>query len=523
MGENSLNTQQTIDSEVLGRSGPLSRRRLAIATVVVAAGAALTLLAGGVTPARAADPAVDSALLQAAPADTFKLIIQGEQSERSDKLVRRLAKDLAKNLGVGGSDRKEIFDGLRDQFDSINAVSVTLTGREIVKLAKTSGLAAITLDAPIEVQGYSNGQKWPDATRARYPVRTARPPPALGVGLLTRTGVSATGIGVDTGNVTSKTLVLATEDDERVAPHLLLSEALVPADGAADEIVESNADDELERTAADLADPLLLYVRTLDKRLLTPAEERELARRKDAGDEAAKQRLIEANLRLVMSITRHYTRAGVPLLDLIQEGNLGLIRAVEKFDWKLGYKLSTYATWWIRQSIQKALSEQGRSIRLPHHASERLRQLQKTRRALAQKLERQPTYEEIAEEAAVPVAKVRHLLEISEDALSLETPSGDGVTAVGESIECETLERPDVAVATLARSCELRSAVHDLDPRMATVLRLRFGLDNSEPKTLAEIGSDLGITRERVRQLETRALRELRRGSPDLRLYLAAE
>ena len=318
----------------------------------------------------------------------------------------------------------------------------------------------------------------------------------------------------------SESLAHVNEDDELVVPHLLLAEALAPIDAAIDPI---DTLVEHERPAADLGDPLLLYVRTLDDRLLTRAEEQELARRKDAGDDAAKRRLIEANLRLVMSITRHYSRAGVPLLDLIQEGNLGLIRAVEKFDWKMGYKLSTYATWWIRQSIQKALSEQGRSIRLPHHASERLRQLQKARRALAQKLERQPTYEEIAAETGVPVGKVRHLLEISEDALSLEAPSGDGESVVGDSVVCETLERPDAAVATLARGSELRSAIDDLDPRMAMVLRLRFGLDSNEPKTLDQIGSDLGITRERVRQLETRALGELRRGSPDLRLYLAVE
>jgi RNA polymerase primary sigma factor len=335
--------------------------------------------------------------------------------------------------------------------------------------------------------------------------------------------VSGVAIGVDSGRVISKTLAHVSEDDELVVPHLLLVEPLDPEEALVEAAAALDADSECEHGAADLEDPLLLYVRTLDNHLLTPAEERELARRKDAGDEKAKQLLIESNLRLVMSITRRYTRAGVPLLDLIQEGNLGLIRAVEKFDWKLGYKLSTYATWWIRQAIQKALSEQGRSIRLPHHASERLRLLQKTRRALTQKLERQPSYEEIAEASGVPAAKVRHLLEVSEDALSLETPSGDGENAVGETIECTTLERPDAAAATLARNDELRCAIDALDPRMALVLRLRFGIDTAEPKTLDQIGGDLGITRERVRQLETRALGELRRGSPDLRLYLAVE
>jgi RNA polymerase primary sigma factor len=312
------------------------------------------------------------------------------------------------------------------------------------------------------------------------------------------------------------------ELDEQPAPHLTLVPPLDDADADVD--AEADTDEPaVARGAADLEDPLLLYVRTLDDRLLTVAEERELARRKDAGDEHAKQRLIEANLRLVMSVTRHYSRSGVPLLDLIQEGNLGLIRAVEKFDWTMGYKLSTYATWWIRQSIQKALAEQGRSIRLPHHASERLRKLQKARRALAQRLEREPSIEEIAAEAGVPLAKARHLLQVTEDAVSLEGPTGDGDAVLGDAIECEAIERPDVAVAKSARGSDVRSAVGELDERMATVLRLRFGLDDGEPRTLDEIGSNLGITRERVRQLESKALGELRKTRPELRLFLAGE
>ena len=313
------------------------------------------------------------------------------------------------------------------------------------------------------------------------------------------------------------------DDGPWAVPHLQLVAVLDLAETAIEQVDDSEQADETARPAAELADPLLLYVRTLDHRLLTAAEEVELARRKDAGDTDAKRRLIEGNLRLVMSITRNYTRAGVPLLDLIQEGNLGLIRAVEKFDWTMGYKLSTYATWWIRQSIQKALAEQGRSIRLPHHASERLRLLRKVRRTLALKLNREPTYEEIAHEAGLPVSKTRDLLQIAEETLSLESPTGDGETVVGDVVESLALERPDAAVAVQARGTELRTAVDELDPRMALVLRLRFGLENGEPMTLEEVGSDLGITRERVRQLETRALAELRRSSPDLRLYLGAE
>src|SRR5437588_9908805 len=178
----------------------------------------------------------------------------------------------------------------------------------------------------------------------------------------------------------------------------------------------SSAAEDLRAEHATAQDPLKLYVRQIgDGRLLTREEERELARRKDEGDEEAKKRLIESNLRLVMSITRHYTKSGVPLLDLIQEGNLGLIRAVEKFDYRMGYKLSTYATWWIRQSITRALADQGRTIRLPVHVAEQVRRLMRARRVLAQKLNREPTLAELAKEADQSEERVKDLLELVED------------------------------------------------------------------------------------------------------------
>jgi RNA polymerase primary sigma factor len=303
---------------------------------------------------------------------------------------------------------------------------------------------------------------------------------------------------------------------------------LLPSLDAIDE-PEAELDDDAEPSNAFLsdderlqsADPLKLYVRQIgDGALLTPVEERELARRKDLGDEAAKQRLIECNLRLVMSITRNYTKAGVPLLDLIQEGNMGLIRAVEKFDYKLGFKLSTYATWWIRQAVTRALADQGRTIRLPVHVAEQVRRAMRSRRQLTQKLKRDPTVEEIAKDSGFPVERVRELFGLVEDPVSLETPVGDGESMVADLIEDVTSESPDAASAVQARSQELTAALERLNPRMKQVLLRRFGLDGRPPQTLEEVGRDLGVTRERVRQLETRALRELRSVAPGLQLYL---
>jgi RNA polymerase primary sigma factor len=308
--------------------------------------------------------------------------------------------------------------------------------------------------------------------------------------------------------------------DEAREPQLTVLPLLDEVETAEDEEEPENARlSESERLQT--ADPLKLYVRQLgDGRLLTPAEERELARRKDLGDEDAKRRLIESNLRLVMSITRNYTRAEVPLLDLIQEGNLGLIRAVEKFDYKLGYKLSTYATWWIRQSITRALADQGRTIRLPVHVAEQVRRAQRARRQLAQRLNRDPSTEEIAKEAGFTPERVQELFELVTDPVSLETPVGDGESMYADLIEDQRSESPDAQTANSARALELARALDALEPRMRHVLARRFGLDGEPPQTLEDLGNDLGITRERVRQIETRALRQLRAIAPGLQAYL---
>jgi RNA polymerase primary sigma factor len=318
----------------------------------------------------------------------------------------------------------------------------------------------------------------------------------------------------------------APEDETAETRHLELAPDLpdAEADDDADDDEEAPKAPAAKREAGATQDPLKLYVRQIgDGRLLTPGEERELARLKDLGDEAAKRRLIEANLRLVMSITRNYVNSGVPLLDLIQEGNLGLIRAVEKFDYKLGFKLSTYATWWIRQSVTRAIADQGRTIRLPVHVVEQVRKVARARRVLTQKLNRDPLPEEIANESGLDLKRVHELLDLVEDPVSLDTPVGDGDSIYADMLEDVNSEQPDAVLAELLRTSELQAALAGLNERMRHVLELRFGLTGEKSRTLEDVGAELGVTRERVRQLESRALRELQAAAPELRFYLRAE
>ena len=272
---------------------------------------------------------------------------------------------------------------------------------------------------------------------------------------------------------------------------------------------------------APTVDLLHTYVRQIgDGALLTRAQELDLARRKDAGDERAKRQLVESNLRLVISMARAYSASGVPLLDLIQEGNMGLMRAVEKFDYRRGYKLSTYATWWIRQSMTRAIADQARTIRLPLHVLDVVKKLHRANRKLTQQFGRDPLPSELAAELEVPVERVIELQRIIEDPVSLEGKVGDGESNFADLVEDQNARQPDAAVARRQRERELHAALDELSERTRHVLEARFGLNDREPATLEQVGAEIGVTRERVRQIETRALRELETRNPGLRDFL---
>lgn len=267
-------------------------------------------------------------------------------------------------------------------------------------------------------------------------------------------------------------------------------------------------------------DPVRMYLKEIGKvPLLTAEEEIELAKKIELGDEDAKQRLAEANLRLVVSIAKRYVGRGMLFLDLIQEGNLGLIKAVEKFDYRKGYKFSTYATWWIRQAITRAIADQARTIRIPVHMVETINKIMRVSRQLVQELGREPSAEEIAKKLDIPVEKVREILKIAQEPVSLETPIGEEEDShLGDFIQDENVPVPAEAAAYTMLKEQIGEVLTSLTPREQLVLRLRFGLDDGRSRTLEEVGKEFNVTRERIRQIEAKSLRKLRHPSRSKKL-----
>ncbi len=295
-----------------------------------------------------------------------------------------------------------------------------------------------------------------------------------------------------------------------------------------DGFIPDDDDEEIEMDKIDLSvpdgvsieDPVRMYLKEIGKvPLLSAEEEIELAKRMEEGDEAAKQRLAEANLRLVVSIAKRYVGRGMLFLDLIQEGNLGLIKAVEKFDYRKGYKFSTYATWWIRQAITRAIADQARTIRIPVHMVETINKLIRVSRQLLQELGREPVPEEIAEKMDMPVERVREILKISQEPVSLETPIGEEEDShLGDFIQDDNVPVPaDAATFTLLKE-QLGEVLETLTDREQKVLILRFGLEDGRSRTLEEVGKEFNVTRERIRQIEAKALRKLRHPSRSRKL-----
>ena len=313
----------------------------------------------------------------------------------------------------------------------------------------------------------------------------------------------------------NKVDVLAPDEDLEIDPELFLEE---------EDLEEEEIDvDHLELSmpeGVNIEDPVRMYLKEIGKvPLLTPEEEIDLAKRMEMGDESAKKRLAEANLRLVVSIAKRYVGRGMQFLDLIQEGNLGLIKAVEKYDYSKGFNFSTYATWWIRQAITRSIADQARTIRIPVHMVETINRLIRTSRQLLQELGREPLPEELAKKLDMPVDRVREIMKISQDPVSLETPIGEEEDShLGDFIQDEHVQIPvDAATYTLLHE-QLMEVLDTLTDREQKVLRLRFGLDDGRPRTLEEVGREFNVTRERIRQIEAKALRKLRHPSRSRKL-----
>ena len=277
-------------------------------------------------------------------------------------------------------------------------------------------------------------------------------------------------------------------------------------------VVDEGAREHAYEESAAAADPIRTYLKEIGGvSLLSAKDEVRLAKLIEKGDQDAKNALIEANLRLVVSVAKRYMGRGLNLLDLIQEGNLGLIRAVEKFDYRKGFKFSTYATWWIRQAVSRAIADQARTIRIPVHMVDAINRVTRMQRQLVQDFGRQPTAEQIGQELDLPAAKVEELLELARETVSLEAPMGDTEASLADFIEDEHTRQPDQLTARKIMKEDLRKTLDGLPERERKIIELRYGLNGNDPMTLEQVGQNFGVTRERIRQMEIRTLRRLQK------------